>query len=90
MTTHPELKTAVAIGPFLLATDEQHRAIKMLADALTDSVRMAGTLGVPGGTLYAALMAHGVDLHLFEAMMDSLVRLGRVRRSGYLYFAAGV
>lgn len=81
------LSTAVTVGPFLLATDEQRKAIKMLGDAIVDSVRVAGGMGAPGGLLYSALMAHGCSLELFQALMGSLVRLGRLERRGELYFA---
>jgi hypothetical protein len=66
---------------------EQHRALLLLVDGIVESVRAAGDLGVPGGVLYAALMAHGCSLEQFEGLMSALVGLGKLRRSGDLYFA---
>jgi hypothetical protein len=37
--------------------------LKLLADAIIDSVRAAGPLGAPGGVLYAALMTHGLTFN---------------------------
>lgn len=64
----------------------QVAALRMILDAVVESVSEAGELGAPGGVVYAALMAHGVTLQQYEGIMGALVRAGRLRRSGELYF----
>ena len=69
-------------------TPQQIAAIRMLADAVVDAVKAAGSLGAPGGVIYAALMAHGCTLAQFESLMDALIRAGKLTRSGDLYRVA--
>jgi hypothetical protein len=68
-------------------TIEQAKALRMICDAVVDSVKAAGPLGAPAGTLYAALMTHGATLSQFESLMGGLVRAGKLRKQGDLYFA---
>lgn len=70
------------------ATARQIAAVQALARAIVDSVREADRgMGVPAGPMYAAMMAHGVTLDQFNQLMGVLVRLGKLRQSGDLYFA---
>lgn len=62
------------------------KAVQLLASAIVDSVKTAGSLGAPGGVIYAALMAHGCSLAQYEQIMGALVRVGRLTRRGELYF----
>ena len=64
---------------------QQQRAINAVCDALLEAIAGAGAQGVPGGTLYAALMTQGCRLAQFESLMGSLERLGKVRKSGDVY-----
>ena len=66
--------------------DKQIAAIKAIADAIVDAVKAAGSLGAPGGHLYAPLMAHMTSAQ-FQQFMDALVATGKVTRRGQLYFA---
>jgi len=59
----------------------------MIGDAVVDSVRAGGPLGVPGGTLYATLMTYGCTLSQYEQIMGALVSAGRLEKRGELYFA---
>ena len=68
-------------------TAEQAKALKAICDAVIDSVKAAGPLGAPAGTLYAALMTHGASLQQFESLMSGLVSIGKLRKQGHLYFA---
>jgi hypothetical protein len=69
-------------------TVEQLKALKQIADAIIESVKAAGPLGAPGGTIYAALMAHGCTLNQYEQIMAGLVRAGKLRKSGECYHVA--
>ena len=71
------------------ASLKQMQAIKAIADAIVEAVRAGGPTGAPGGVIYAALMAHGISLEQYEQIMEALVRVGRLRRSGQLYFING-
>lgn len=69
-------------------TSQQFAAIRAIADAIEDAVKAAGSMGAPGGVLYAALMAHGISLAQFQSLMDAMVGAGRLTRSGHLYRVA--
>lgn len=64
-----------------------NQALKAVCDAVLASVKAAGSLGAPAGTLYAALMAYGCTLEQFESIMGALVRIGMLKKRGHLYFA---
>lgn len=66
-------------------TLEQIKALKAIADAIIETVALAGPLGAPGGHLYAALMAHGVTLQQYEQIMAGLVRAGKLSKHGECY-----
>ncbi len=68
-------------------TIEQIKALKAVADAIIETVQIAGPLGVPGGHIYAALMTHGMTLEQYEQIMSGLVHAGKLRKSGECYFA---
>jgi hypothetical protein len=69
-------------------TQEQKNLVRVVADAIVDSVKEAGDHGAPGGIIYMALMARGASLDQYQAMMNYLVNAGRLRRAGDLYFVA--
>lgn len=69
-------------------TSEQIKALKAIADAIVESVREAGALGIPSGHLYAALMVHGFTLEQYEQIMAGLVAAKMLRKQGQLYFSA--
>jgi hypothetical protein len=65
---------------------QQARAIRAACSAIVDAVKAAGPVGAPGGVIYAALIGQGCTVHQYEQLMAALVRLGKLRRSGDLYF----
>lgn len=69
-------------------TPQQNQAMKLLVAAIVDSVKAAGSIGAPGGVLYAALMAQGFTLEQYEKLMSSIVRAGVLIRRGDCYFVA--
>ena len=73
-------------------TPEQEKALKALlaiGQMIVDSIKEGdpNDMGVPGGTLYAALMRHGCTLEQFNMMMGALVGAGKVTQHGQLYRA---
>lgn len=70
----------------MASADTKKRALLALCDAIVDIVRAGGDRGVPGGTLYAALMTHGCTLDQFEGIMRALVATSKVEKRGQLYF----
>ena len=67
-------------------TAQQARALRLIVDVVVDAVKAAGDHGAPGGVIYAALMGQGCSLSQYESLMGALVRAGKLRRSGELYF----
>ena len=65
------------------------RALLAFCDAIVDIVQAGGDQGMPGGTLYAALMTYGVTLEQFESIMRALVDTKQVEKRGQLYFGRG-
>jgi hypothetical protein len=65
---------------------KKKRALLALCDAIVDVVQRGGEWGVPGGTIYVALMAHGCSLEQFEGIMRALVTMQKVERRGDVYF----
>lgn len=67
-------------------TKEALIAYMELCLAVIDAVKEAGPQGAPAGPMYAAFMSAGMSLEQFQRMMDGIVRSGRLRKSGDLYF----
>jgi len=70
-------------------TSRAAAVLKLIGDAIVESVQAAGPLGAPAGTLYAALMSLVFSLDQFEQIMDFLVKRGKLEKRGQLYFAKG-
>ena len=68
-------------------TQTQIEALRAVASMFIDAVKEAGDMGAPGGVMYAAVMGK-LSLHQFEQIMGGLVRAGKLRKKGELYFAA--
>jgi hypothetical protein len=66
---------------------EAGKLVVFLAQAVLETVAEMGEQGAPGGVLYAALMVYGIGLETFESIMEGLVAVGKLRRSGDLYYA---
>ena len=67
-------------------TNEQIKALRAVANAIIETVSLAGPLGAPGGHLYAALMASGCTLNQFEQIMAGLVSAKMLTKRGECYF----
>jgi hypothetical protein len=64
---------------------QQARAVRIVCGAIIDAVKEAGDVGAPGGVLYAVLQG-SISLAQFEQLMSALVKTGKLRREGDLYF----
>jgi hypothetical protein len=62
--------------------------LRRLVVVIVESIADCGEDGVPGGTLYAALMCHGATLENFEQLMEAMQELHLVRKElrGHRYF----
>ena len=68
-------------------TLEQIRAVQQIAAMFIDAVKAAGELGAPSGVMYAAVMGK-LSLSQYQQIMATLVRAGKLRQDGDLYFLA--
>lgn len=59
-----------------------------VVSAVVFSVGSAGPEGVPGGTIYAALMTQGCTLEQFTKLMSIITASGLLVKKGELYFLA--
>lgn len=62
------------------------RGIATVLELIVEAVKESGAHGMPGGSLYAALMAYGCSFSMYEELMAVLLREGRVVKRGQLYF----
>lgn len=53
-----------------------------IAVACAETIREAGS--VPSGVLYAGLMAHGVTMTQYEAIVATLLRTGLVEQASHV------
>lgn len=68
-------------------TDAQMQAIVGIVTTIIHTVQEAGPIGAPGGVIYAAMMAHGLSLGQYEALMRLAVRSGKIALRGQCYVA---
>lgn len=66
----------------------QLAVLKMVTDAILDTVRESEPLGAPSGILYYACMSAGISLETFQAIMDAMVEAGKLKVSGHVYHIA--
>lgn len=66
-------------------TSDQLQALRAIAAIFIDAVRAAGPDGAPAGVMYAACMGK-LSLSQFQQIMAGLVRAGKLRADGDLYF----
>lgn len=69
-------------------SETQLNAIRAACEIILDAVKAAGSLGAPGGIIYAGLMSAGCTLEQYECLMSGLVRVGRLRKAGECYYIA--
>lgn len=67
-------------------TERQRAALHDVIDAVLNAVRAGGPTGAPGGVIYASLMAGGCSFNQYTSLMAGLVRHGKLRQDGDLYF----
>lgn len=66
--------------------DARRATIRLVMEAIYDSVAVAGERGAPAGVVYAALMTHGCDLQTYQNFENSLTELGVLTKRGQLLF----
>ena len=67
-------------------TEAQLIALRRLAAAIVGMIAEVPE-GIPGGTIYAALMTHGCTFEQYEQIMGGLVNAKLVRKVGQHYLA---
>lgn len=67
---------------------KQSNDLLLLVVIIAQVIAECGDEGVPGGTLYAALMCHGATWDKFQQVMQAMLKLGLVRKElgDHLYF----
>jgi predicted transcriptional regulator len=69
-----------------MTTPQAKRTALQIANAVLETVNEAGENGAPAGVMYAAFMAHGMSLAMFEAVTEALVDAGKiVKRNNCFY-----
>jgi hypothetical protein len=59
-----------------------------LCAIIVEAVKDMGPMGAPSGPMYAVLMSTGMTLDQYETIMAGLVSAGKLKRRGYVYYAA--
>jgi hypothetical protein len=68
-------------------TPEQGRVFTELCNIIVETVKETGSVGAPSGIMYAAVMNVGMRLEQYELIMAALVKDGRLRKRGHVYYA---
>jgi len=66
---------------------ETVQALAAIIEAIYETIKESGDLGAPSGIIYAAVMGVGINLETYNAIIDAMVKSGKVRKSGDLLFA---
>ena len=67
---------------------EAMQTLRLIANAVVETVKEAGPDGAPGGPMYLAFMAYGISLNGFQQIMAGLVDAKQIVRRGDCYFPA--
>jgi len=67
---------------------DQVEKMAALCTIIVEAVKDMGPMGAPSGPMYAALMSTGITLDQYQTIMDGLVAAGKLKRRGYVYYAA--
>lgn len=68
--------------------DEILKAIAVIATAIEEAVKEAGPMGAPSGVIYAAVMATGISLDMYNAIIKAMINEKKITQKGYLLFPA--
>lgn len=70
-----------------LSKPKPAQEVLALAFALIkNAVEISGDLGVTSGTIFAAFSAHGMSLSVYNTIIDTLVEVGMIRKSGNILY----
>jgi hypothetical protein len=61
------------------------QGLKVILEAILESVKIAGPIGAPGGHIYAALMAVGFTFDQYNQIMSGMVKSGYLTKKGECY-----
>ncbi len=61
--------------------------VRLVANAVIETVNEQPN-GAPAGPMYAAFMAQGMSLDMFEQITGTLVTLGKIKRRGDCFYPA--
>ena len=64
------------------------KSLGLVLEAIEEAVRESGSVGLPGGHIYASLMGFGCSFSLYEHFMATLVAERKVVKKGQVYFSA--
>ena len=64
--------------------------LRLVVNAITETIDDAGPQGAPAGAVYAALMAHGMSYDGFQQLTAAMCEMGRISRRGDLFFSGEV
>ena len=69
--------------------DDKRKAALLLVGLVHDTVKDAGSQGIPSGHLYSMLMGH-ISLDTYQTLVDLLIKAGKITESGHLLKATQV
>ena len=68
-------------------TTQQLNAIRLVCNAIIESVKLAGPMGVGSGVVYSALLSTGISLSQYQSLIDGLVRAGKITNDNHCLVA---
>lgn len=63
------------------------RTLRAVIETIDELVRMKGADGYPSGPLYAQLASFGISINVYEALVETLVLSGVIRRSNNVLYS---
>lgn len=75
-----------------MSTETKHNIAERASILAEICIELANTIkaapnGIPTGKLYATLIPHGCTKSQFDSMLDVILRVGDIRRNGYVLLA---
>lgn len=66
--------------------DKRRALIRATMQAIYEAVSVCKERGAPAGIIYAALMANGCTLEVYQNFEASMIEVGVLRKEGHLLF----
>lgn len=64
--------------------EDQKEAMQQALDGVYEAIKSTGNSGIPSGHLYAMMMEFGCSIDVFEYLISTLKKEGKITENNYL------